>query len=81
MDSLSHTKRNCKYRLVFAPKYIRQAEYGKVKEDIGRMLRKLCEYKEVEIIDAEARVDHIHILVSIQPKYRIVQIVGYLNDI
>lgn len=79
MDSLSHTKWNCKYHLVFAPKYRRQAIYGKVKEDIGRMLRKLCEYKEVEILEAEACPDHIHTLVTIPPKYSVAQIVGYLK--
>lgn len=79
MDSLSHTKWNCKYHLVFASKYRRQAIYGKVKEDIGRMLRKLCEYKEVEILEAEACPDHIHMLVTIPPKYSVAQIVGYLK--
>lgn len=79
MDSLSHTKWNCKYHLVFAPKYRRQAIYGKVKEDIGRMLRKLCEYKEVEILEAEACPDHIHMLVTIPPKYSVAQIVGCLK--
>ena len=79
MDSLSHTKWNCKYHLVFAPKYRRQAIYGKVKEDIGRMLRKLCEYKEVEILEAEACPEHIHMLVTIPPKYSVAQIVGYLK--
>lgn len=79
MDSLSHTKWNCKYHLVFAPKYRRQAIYGKVKEDIGRMLRKLCEYKEVEILEAEACPDHIHMLATIPPKHIVAQIVGYLK--
>ena len=79
MDSLSHTKWNCKYHLVFAPKYRRQAIYGKVKEDVGRMLRKLCEYKEVEILEVEACPDHIHMLVTIPPKYSVAQIVGYLK--
>lgn len=79
MDSLSHTKWNCKYHLVFAPKYRRQAIYGKVKENIGRMLRKLCEYKEVEILEAEACPDHIHMLVTIPPKYSVAQIVGCLK--
>ena len=79
MDSLSHTKWNCKYHLVFAPKYRRQAIYGKVKEDIGRMLRKLCEYKEVEILEAEACPDHIHMLVTIPPKHSVAQIAGYLK--
>ena len=63
-ESLSHTKWNCKYHIVFAPKYRRQVIYGKIKADIGIMLRKLCEYKQIEIIEAEACKDHIHMLVS-----------------
>ena len=78
-DSLAHTKWNCKYHLVFAPKYRRQMIYGKIKKDIGMMLRKLCEYKQVEIIEAEACSDHIHMLVSIPPKYSVSQIMGYLK--
>ena len=78
-DSLTHTKWNCKYHLVFAPKYRRQVIYGKIKKDIGIMLRKLCEYKQVEIIEAEACKDHIHMLVSIPPKYSVSQIMGYLK--
>ena len=78
-DSLAHTKWNCKYHLVFAPKYRRQVIYGKIKKDIGIMLRKLCEYKQVEIIEAEACKDHIHMLVSIPPKYSVSQIMGYLK--
>ena len=78
-DSLAHTKWNCKYHIVFAPKYRRQVIYGKIKKDIGIMLRKLCEYKQVEIIEAEACKDHIHMLVSIPPKYSVSQIMGYLK--
>ena len=78
-NSLAHTKWNCKYHIVFAPKYRRKVIYGKIKVDIGRMLRKLCEYKGVEIIEAEACNDHIHMLVSIPPKYSVSQIVGYLK--
>lgn len=78
-DSLAHTKWNCKYHIVFAPKYRRQVIYGKIKADIGIMLRKLCEYKQVEIIEAEACKDHIHMLVSIPPKYSVSQIMGYLK--
>ena len=78
-DSLAHTKWNCKYHIVFAPKFRRRLIYGKVKQDIGRMLRKLCEYKEVVIIEAEACPDHIHMLLSIPPKYSVSQIVGYLK--
>jgi len=78
-DSLAHTKWECKYHIVFAPKYRRQIIYGNVKEDIGKMLRKLCEYKGVEIIEAEACKNHIHMLVSIPPKYSVSQIMGYLK--
>ena len=78
-DSLAHTTWNCKYHIVFAPKYRRQIIYGKIKADIGKMLRKLCEYKGVEIIEAEACKDHIHMLLSIPPKYSVSQIVGYLK--
>ena len=78
-DSLAHSKWNCKYHIVFAPKYRRQVIYGKIKVDIGIMLRKLCEYKQVEIIEAEACKDHIHMLVSIPPKYSVAQIMGYLK--
>ena len=78
-ESLAHTKWNCKYHIVFAPKYRRQVIYGKIKTDIGQILRKLCEYKGVEIIEAEACPAHIHMLVSIPPKYSISQIMGYLK--
>ena len=78
-DSLAHTQWNCKYHIVFAPKYRRQIIYGKIKADIGNMLRRLCEYKGVEIIEAEACKDHIHMLVSIPPKYSVAQIMGYLK--
>ncbi len=78
-NSLAHTKWECKYHIVFAPKYRRQVIYGKIKYDIGQMLRKLCEYKGVEIIEAEACKDHIHMLVSIPPKYSVAQIMGYLK--
>ena len=78
-SSLAHTKWECKYLIVFAPKFRRQVIYGKIKLDIGQMLRKLCEYKGIEIIEAEACKDHIHMLVSIPPKYSIAQIMGYLK--
>ena len=78
-NSLAHTKWNCKYHIVFAPKYRRQVIYGKIKADIGKMLRKLCEYKQIEILEAEACKDHIHMLISVPPKYSISQIMGYLK--
>ena len=78
-DSLAHTKWTCKYHIVFAPKYRGQVIYGKIKADRGKMLRKLCEYKQIEILEAEACKDHIHMLISVPPKYSISQIMGYLN--
>ena len=77
IDSLARW--NCKYRIVFAPKYRRQAIYGQIRTDIGSILRKLCEYKGVEIIEAETCPDHIHMLVSIPPKYSVSQFMGYLK--
>ena len=78
-QSLAHSKWNCKYHIVFAPKYRRQVIYGKIKADIGVILRKLCEYKGVEIIEANACPDHIHMLVSIPPKLSVSQFMGYLK--
>lgn len=79
IKNLAHTKWNCKYHIVFAPKYRRQVIYGTLKKDIGSILRKLCEYKEVEIIEANACPDHIHMLVSIPPKLSVSDFVGYLK--
>ena len=78
-NSLAHTKWNCKYHIVFAPKYRRQVIYGKIKKDIGTILRKLCEYKGVEILETNACTDHIHMLVSIPPKLSVSQFMGYLK--
>ena len=64
-DSLSHTKWLCKYHIVFTPKYRRKAIYGQNKESIGKILRQLCNYKGVEIIEGHLMSDHIHMLVSI----------------
>ena len=78
-QSLSHTKWNCKYHIVFAPKYRRQAIYGKVREDIGKILRQLCELKNVELIEGELCRDHVHLQVSIPPSLSVSQFVGYLK--
>ena len=77
--SLTHCKYECKYHIVFAPKFRRQIIYGKIKKEIGKILRKLCEYKGIEILEAEACPDHIHMLISIPPKFSISQIMGYLK--
>ena len=78
-NSLAHTTWDCKYHIVFAPKYRRQAIYGKYKASIGKILRELCERKGVEIIEANACPDHIHMLVKIPPKMSISSFVGYLK--
>ena len=79
ISSLEHTKWRCMYHVVFAPKYRRLAIYGEIKADIGQILRKLCEQKGVEIVEAEACPDHIHMLLKIPPKYSVSQIMGYLK--
>ena len=78
-NSLSHSTWNCKYHIVFAPKYRRQVIYGKIKSDIGKIIRTLCEQKGVEIIEAEACADHIHLLVSIPTKISVSGFMGYLK--
>lgn len=79
MNSLAHTKWECKYHIVFAPKYRRQIIYKQLKADIGKILRELCERKGVEIIAAECYSDHIHMLVRIPPKIAISNFMGYLK--
>ena len=78
-DSLAHTKWNCKYHIVFAPKYRRQIIYGKIRVEVGKILRELCDRKGVEIIEAECCPDHIHMLVSIPPKISVSAFMGYLK--
>lgn len=78
-QSLAHTKWNCKYHIVFAPKYRRKEIYGAKKAEIGKILRDICQWKEVEIIEAEACPDHIHMLVSIPPKMSVSGFVGFLK--
>ena len=78
-SSLAHTTWNCKYHIVFAPKYRRQEIYGKIRADIGRILRLLCDRKGIEILEAECCPDHVHMLVRIPPKYAVSQIVGCLK--
>lgn len=79
VNSLAHTKWNCKYHIVFAPKYRRQVIYGKIKADVGEILRKLCSHKGVEIHEANACPDRIHMLVSIPPKLSVSSFMGYLK--
>ena len=79
IKSLSHSKWRCKYHVVFAPKYRRLEVYGKLKADIGEILRKLCEQKGVNIIEAQACPDHIHMLVEIPPSLSVSQFMGFLK--
>ncbi len=79
IQSLSHSKWRCQYHIVFAPKFRRKEIYGKLKEDIGKILRTLCEQKGVEIIEAEACPGHIHMLVSIPPSISVAGFMGYLK--
>lgn len=78
-SSLSHTRWNFKYHIVFVPKYRRKVIYGKLRVEIGAILRQLCAYKDVEIIEAHAMPDHIHMLVKIPPKISVSNFMGYLK--
>ena len=78
-NSLAHTKWMCKYHIVFCPKYRRKEIYGRIKTDIGEILRQLCNYKGVEIIEGHLMPDHVHILVSIPPKVSVSSFMGYLK--
>ena len=79
MNSLAHTKWECKYHIVFAPKFRRKVIYGQIKADVGNILSMLCKRKGIEIIEAECMPDHMHMFVRIPPKYSVSQIVGYLK--
>ena len=79
INSLDHTTWRCQYHVVFAPKYRRMVIYREIKADIGKILRQLCQQKGIEIIEAEACPNHIHMLLSIPPKYSVSQIMGYLK--
>ena len=78
-SSLSHTRWKCQYHIVLVPKYRRKAVYGKLRKDIGAILRRLCDYKHVEIIEAHAMPDHIHMLLSIPPSICVSEFMGYLK--
>ena len=78
-ESLAHTKWMCKYHIVFCPKYRRKLIYGKIKADIREIIRDLCKWKGIEIIEGEMMPDHIHLLLSIPPKYSISSVMGYLK--
>ena len=78
-NSLAHTVWNCKYHIVFAPKYRRKVFFEEKRQGIREIFRKLCEWKGIEIIEGEICLDHIHLLVSIPPKYSVSSVMGYLK--
>ena len=78
-ESQAHVKWACKYHLVFVPKYRRKAIYGSLRQKIGRILRELCEQLGVELLEGHALADHVHLCVSIPPKYSVANTVGFLK--
>ena len=79
INSLAHSKWNCKYHIVFAPKYRRRVFYGEKRVAIGRILRQLCVWKGINIVEAEMCIDHVHMLLEIPPKYSVSSVMGYLK--
>ena len=79
VNSLAHSKWNCKYHIVFAPKYRRKVFYGEKRVAIGKILRQLCEWKGITIVEAEMCADHVHMLLEIPPKYSVSTVMGYLK--
>jgi putative transposase len=78
-SSLSHTKWKCQYHIVFIPKYRRKVLYGKIKADIREILKKLCEYKNIEIVEGAICADHVHLCVCVPPKQSVADFMGYLK--
>ncbi len=78
-QSLSHTKWNCTYHIVFIPKYRRKIMYGELRTEIRDNIRKLCEYKGVSIVEGSVSADHVHLCVQIPPKLSVSEFMGYLN--
>jgi len=78
-QSLAHVKYECKYHVVIVPKYRKKALFGRVRGEIGKIIRQLCQQKEVELIEGHAMPDHLHLVLSVPPKYSIAMIVGYLK--
>ena len=79
IKSLAHTKWNCKYHIVFAPKFRRKVFYESKRLEIGKMIRELCKWKEVNLIEGEVCLDHVHILVEIPPKLSVSSFMGFLK--
>jgi len=77
-SSLAHTKWNCIYHVVFIPKYRRKVMYGKIREDVKDIIRTLCGYKKVEIVEGSVSIDHVHLCIKIPPKESVSEILGYI---
>ena len=78
-DSLNHTKWECKYHVVWIPKCWKKVLYGQLRRELGPVLRKLALHKESEVVEGSLKVDHVHVLMSIPPKYSVSQVVGYMK--
>ena len=78
-QSLSHVKWECKYHVVIVPKYRKRVLYGRVKREVGKIIRQLCRQKEVELLEGHAMPDHIHLVLSVPPKLNIAMVLGYLK--
>ena len=78
-ESLSHTKWKCQYHIVFIPKYRKKVLYGQLREDVRKIIKTLCKYKNIEIVSGAVRSDHVHLCVSIPPKIKISEFMGYLK--
>ncbi|MEK7994125.1 MAG: IS200/IS605 family transposase [Planctomycetota bacterium] len=78
-ESLNHTKWECKYHVVFIPKYRRKALFGELRKQLGQVFRGLAEQKECRIEEGHLQSDHVHMMISIPPKYAVSQVVGYLK--
>ena len=78
-QSQAHVKWECKYHVVMLPKYRRKVLYGKIRREIGRILRDLCRQKGIELVEGNAKADHMHMLLSVPPKYSIAMTLGYLK--
>ena len=78
-ERLEHSKWECKYHVVFIPKYRKKVLFGHIRKRVGQMLKQLCEQKGVELIEGHAMPDHIHMCVSIPPKYAVASVIGFLK--
>ena len=78
-ESLKHTRWECKYHVIFIPKWRKKRIYGQLRKDLGAVLRELARHKESEVEEGHLMGDHVHMLVSIPPKYSVAQVVGYMK--